>query len=336
MARVLVTGVGGVGGVSSARWLLTETEHEPVGVDMNPRARGFFELDRWEVVPRADAPEWPAAMASVVTHHDVDAIVPLVDEELARIEALREAVSDEVAIVAPRPGAVEKTLDKRRFARWIEATDLSAPESVCPDDEADLDAIDLSVPIVVKPRLGHGSTGVERVDSIAALRAYFDRYPYEPGDVVCQESVDGAEFTTSVVSTTAGECLAVVPKAVVEKEGNTDWGVTRAKQTVERTCREVHETLDPRGPVNVQQIVDHESGEAKIVEINPRFSSTACLTARAGVDEFDLLIRDALGESVDPPDGFETGIHLVRSSADRFASGEELASRGLFDEGGQP
>ncbi len=325
MASILVTGVGGVGGASTARWFAANTAHEPVGVDMDPRARGFLWVERGETVPPADADEWPAAMAGVVERHGVDVVVPLVDEELARLSALRAAVQSSVPFVCPTEQAIDRTLDKRRFAEWVAESPLPAPNSSCPDDECDLESPTVEFPAVVKPRLGHGSTGVERVDSVAELAAYFDRYPYDPGDVVVQEVVEGTEFTTSVVVTSADERLAIVPKEVIEKAGNTDWGVTRHDETVTETCRRLHETLAPHGPVNVQQIVDHETGEAQIVEINPRFSSTACLTARAGVDELDLLVRDALGESVERPGPATPDVHLVRSNADRFLTGDQLA-----------
>lgn len=319
-----MTGVGGVGGTSTVRWLREHTAHAVVGVDANPRARGFLLLDRWETVPAAEASEWPAAVAGVVDRHDVDVVVPLVDEELARLRDLREALPSAVPVVAPAAGAVDRTLDKRRFDEWAAGTDLPVPRSARPDDASDLVDASLDFPVVVKPRMGHGSAGVERIESPAALAASFERRGREPADVVVQEVVEGTEFTTSVVATGDDELLAVVPKAVIEKDGNTGWGVTREHAGVTRTCRRLHGALRPHGPVNVQQIVDEETGEARIVEVNPRFSSTACLTAAAGVDELDLLVRDALGESIAPPDGFEPGVHLIRSVADRFAAADPL------------
>jgi len=114
--------------------------------------------------------------------------------------------------------------------------------------------------------------------------------------------------------------LSVVPKEAVRKEGSTVTGVTRRCGAVAESCRAIHETLRPKGPINVQQIV--ADGVAHTIEINPRFSSTSCLTAAAGVDEFDLLIRDALGASVAAPSSFEADLYIRRYDDHVFVPGE--------------
>ncbi|MFC3958116.1 ATP-grasp domain-containing protein [Halovivax cerinus] len=322
MARVLVTGVGGVGGASTARWFRDRTGHTPVGVDMDPRARGFLDLAEWTTVPPAADDDWPGTVASVVARRDVDVVVPLVDEELTRHSDLRAALPSAVPIVAPTVSTIERTLDKRRFARWIDGTDLPAPRTVCPTSSTDLSALDVAYPAVVKPRLGHGSRGVSRVASLDDLRTSLAYHDFDPADVVVQEAIEGREFTTSVVATTGGDCLSIVTKEAVEKDGNTTWGVTRSNDAVASACRDLHDRLDPRGPINVQQLVDARTGEAYIVEVNPRFSSTAILTARAGVDELDLLVRDALDESISPPPSPRPGVHLIRTNRDHLVQEE--------------
>ena len=82
--------------------------------------------------------------------------------------------------------------------------------------------------------------------------------------------------------------------------------------------------------MNAQQIVDDETGVVYTIEINPRFSSTACLTVNAGVNELDLLIRDAVGEVVTAPPEFTPGIHLVRYTASLFVDENRLASEDLL------
>jgi carbamoylphosphate synthase large subunit len=75
-------------------------------------------------------------------------------------------------------------------------------------------------------------------------------------------------------------------------------GATRQEPAIEKSCRKLFETLEPAGPINVQQILD-EDGTTYTIETNPRLSSTSCLTAAAGVDESSLLIRDVLAK---PPE----------------------------------
>jgi carbamoyl-phosphate synthase large subunit len=285
------------------------TDHEVVGVDMDPTAAGLHLADAGHTVPPASDDEWAETLCSLVTAHDVDAVVPTVDEELAVLASLSQALPADTPVVAPRPGVVDTALDKYRTYTRLEDTGHNVPRTWLATDR---DAVDRSAfPLLVKPRRGRGSRGIQRVDDQSELLEHLDASDYDPEELLLQEFIDGAEFTTSVVATQSGRLLGIVPKEALEKDGSTVTGVTRRSPAVRAECKALAETLDPRGPINVQQMVA-EDGTPYTIEINPRFSSTSCLTAAAGVDEFDLLVRDALGESVDAPDAFDDGLYIRR------------------------
>jgi len=308
MATVLVTGVGGAGGIGAVRSLSERAGHEVIGVDMDPRAPGLYLADDGRTVPAATDDKWVAELVDAVETYDVDAVVPTVDEELAELGRLR-AQLDETPVVAPRRDVIDASLDKYRTHQRLAAAGHPVPETRLVSDRDEVDPA--AFPLLVKPRRGRGSRGIEIVDDHAELLGYLDASDADPESLLLQEVIQGTEYTTSVVSTRAGRLLGIVPKEAVTKEGSTVTGVTRRSPAVRAECEAIAETLDPRGPINVQQIVD-EDGTPYTIEINPRFSSTSCLTAAAGVDEFDLLVRDAIGESVDAPDAFESGLYIRR------------------------
>lgn len=130
-------------------------------------------------------------------------------------------------------------------------------------------------------------------------------------EIILQEYIEGTEFTTSVVATQQNELLSTVPKEVIEKQMNTVRGVTRNNRSVIESCERLFEEFRPKGPMNVQQIVDDRE-TAYTIEINPRFSSTACLTVAAGMNELDLLIRDAAEEHISGTRTFDSDVHLIR------------------------
>jgi len=309
MATVLVTGAGGASGVGAVRSLQTETDHEVVGVDANPTAAGIRLADGGTVVPLADDDDWPAAVAAAVDRFDVDAVIPTVDEELAELPRLREALPVGRPIVAPRQPVIDAALDKYELHQWLAAAghDLPATWLASEVDDIDRDAY----PVVVKPRRGRGSRGVQRLADESALRDYLARTARDLDDLLVQTYLEGPEYTTSVVGTRDGRLLSVVPKEAIEKDGSTVLGATRRAPAVADSCRAVFETLAPAGPMNVQQVLDAE-GVPRTIEVNPRFSSTSCLTVAAGVDEFDLLVRDALGESVAAVDEYAADRYIVR------------------------
>lgn len=320
MATVLVTGVGSTGGTGALTALRERAGHEVVGVDMDPSAEGLYLADHGATVPPASAEEWPEQVADLVAEFGVDAVVPLVDEELVRLPELDDEVGDDVGIVAPRPEVVETTIDKYRMVR--EYPDVRTPEAVL---ATDVDAFeDANFPVIVKPRFGRGSRGVERFDSRSALHDHLQATDRPHDELLVQRLVEGTEYTTSVVTTRDDRLLSVVPKEAIEKDGCTVRGVTRDAPHVRASCRRVFEALSPHGPMNVQQMESEATGEVYTIEVNPRFSSTAPLTVAAGVDELDLLVRDAMGETVAPPDDYERDLHLMRYRAELFVGERDL------------
>jgi carbamoyl-phosphate synthase large subunit len=134
---------------------------------------------------------------------------------------------------------------------------------------------------------------------------------YSMDDMLIQQYIEGTEYSSNVTVTQKNELLSIVTKEVPIKRGNTIWGVTRNSPTIKNSCEDVFESLDPSGPLNVQQILA-EDGTPYILEINPRFSGSSCLTVEAGVNEFDLLVRAALGEEVNRSQTFKQGVGILR------------------------
>jgi carbamoyl-phosphate synthase large subunit len=117
----------------------------------------------------------------------------------------------------------------------------------------------------------------------------------------------------------------VIPKEVVERPGgNTMHGVTRKAPKVKSACRKIFETFKPCGPCNIQQMVVGKEPEVYTFEINPRFSSTTCLTVESGVNEIDILVRDAVNESVSKSIKYEADLHMLRYTNHLIVKDENL------------
>jgi len=321
MATVLVTGAGGACGIGAIQSLKTETDHRVIGVDMDDAAVGLYFADDGQSVPPAADDAWAEEMATVVGEFGVDVIIPTVDEELAVLPSLSRRLSNDVPIIAPNQAVIELAMDKYRTMERLSTAGHPVPETWLATERAEIDPS--AFPLIVKPRQGRGSRGVRKVETPEELTAYINDTSYPTDALLCQEFIDGTEYTTSVVGTKTNRLLSVVPKEAITKDGSTVLGATRQSPAVADACAELFETLEPAGPLNVQQIVD-EDGVSRVIEINPRFSSTSCLTVAAGVNEFDLLVRDALGEQVDPPTDFIADRYIVRYDGHLFADADEF------------
>jgi carbamoyl-phosphate synthase large subunit len=324
---VLVTSGGGVTrGAIHALTSLSDRDFEVVTVSSEPAAPELHAADVGCVTPPVSDPEWPDALASVCERHGVDVIVPLIDERhvSTRLASLRETVQDKVEVIVGDAELIELTVDKYRMAETFADNGLAVPDTHL-GSAADRLPGDV-FPVVVKPRSGESNTvgdGVAVCEDRAALDAHLSTLEAPLDEFVIQEFVSGTEYTTSVIVTKSDDLLGVVPKEAVSDRPY--HRVTREAPEVVAACREVHEFLAPHSVINVQQIAS--AGGLLTIEINSRFSRSSCLTAAAGVNSFELLVRDRLGERVEPIAEYEPNLHMLERTTPEFVPDGRMFSR---------
>ncbi|WP_179646540.1 ATP-grasp domain-containing protein [Spinactinospora alkalitolerans] len=300
---------------------LRERGYRVVATDIDATAPGLYVADRGYLVPPGDTDDFLPEMRGICLKEDAAAVVPLVDEELAVIGELED---EGIAVLLPRSGFVTACLDKYALMKRLAEVGIPVPATRLASDWAG----DLEFPLVVKPRSGRGSRGVAVCESAAELGRLLKDAPYSAGDLVLQEQITGPEFTVSVVAWRDGAVQAVVSKEIILKRGVTKFAVTRRNDRVAEVCRAVQRELRADGPFNVQLALD-AAGEPFIFEINPRFSSTAPLTAASGVDEIAGLLGQALGGGPALTDKWHEGLVMVRRWADEFVDEAHFGSHGF-------
>ncbi|MEU3017562.1 MULTISPECIES: ATP-grasp domain-containing protein [unclassified Nocardiopsis] len=304
---------------------LRESGFRVVATDVDPTAPGLYLADRSRLVPPGDSEAFLPRMRALCAEEGAAAVVPLVDEELVPVAELGR---DGVAVLLPRPDFVTTCLDKYALMRELEDAGIGVPRTWLAS-EWPAEAADRSPGgMVVKPRRGRGGRGVVVAESARDTARAISESGYAADELIVQERVTGPEYTVSVVVWRDGAVQAVVPKEVLLKRGVTRYAVTRRHPGVARTCRAVQESLRADGPFNVQLCLD-ERGRPRVFEINPRFSSTAALTAAAGVDEVTGLLRQAVCDGPRLTDEWREGVAMVRRWTDEFMSEERFASHGI-------
>jgi carbamoyl-phosphate synthase large subunit len=304
---------------------LREQGFRVVATDIDPAAPGLYLADRGHLVPPGDSEAFLPRMRALCAEEGAVAIVPLVDEELIRAGELS---GDGLSVLLPRPEFVAACLDKYVLMRELERAGIGTPrtwlasERPCAPETAAPDGL------VVKPRRGRGSRGVTVVESVRDVARAVAESGYAADELIVQERITGPEYTVSVVVWRDGAVQAVVPKEVLLKQGVTRYAVTRRHHEVARTCRAVQAAMRADGPFNVQLALDG-AGRPRVFEINPRFSSTAALTAAAGVDEIAGLLRQAVSGGPRLTDEWREGVAMVRRWTDEFISEAGFASHGL-------
>ncbi len=311
---VLITGAGGAGTIEILRTLRALERYRVIAVDASPHAAGFQFADAAYTVPMASEPQFLETMTRLMEQEQPEFVIPLVDEEILIVHDL--AARYGAKVVGPTAAFCRCCLDKWEMALALTAEGIPAAPTWLATEPAEIE-----YPAVIKPRKGRGSRGVAYLDNAADLQRYLSAVPRPATEYLVQRRLYGREYTISVVVALGGPVLAVVPKEVLVKRGITQVGVTRAVPAIEALCRHIQERLHADGPFNVQLIMDAE-GIPRIIEINPRYSTTVALTIAAGIHEVDVVIRHALGEVVEPLT-FQPNLLMVRSAAHCYLPEEE-------------
>jgi len=276
------------------------------------------------VIPFGADPAFDNAFREILRREQPHYVVPLVDEEIPKVHRIIRDEMPNVRVVAPTLAFCELVLDKWTMAQALVTHGLAVARTWLASDAAGL-----TYPAIIKPREGRGSRGLAFLEGPDDLARYLAAASQPADQYVAQERLFGPEYTTSAVVGLDGTMLAVVPKEVIDKRGITHVGVTRNVPAIDELCRAISSKLDARGPFNVQLILGAD-GVPRVIEINPRYSTTMALTLAAGVNEVEVVLRKDRGE--DPGQlTFEPDLMMVRYTAQVYVKEGEWRPTDLRD-----
>ena len=300
-ATVLVTAAGSIvaQGIIKSLKLANRggAKYTIIAADMSPLAAGLYRCDAGVLVPAISAPDYIESIIKVCNDNDVQAIFCGSDDELLILAGAKDEIEKrtEAKLLTGSPKALAIARDKWATYEFCKANNLVFAPSSLPEGR-DGFAKEFDFPIVVKPREGYGSlhmyvvTNMKEIDfAISAI----ERAGWRP---ILQKYLPGEEFTTGV--TVDKNCRYTMSSISIKKtikHGQTYKAFIDDYRPVRRLAEDVALGLGAAGPVNVQARMD---GDLPVVfEINSRFSATCPMRAAAGVNEPDIVFRNAvLGE----------------------------------------
>jgi carbamoyl-phosphate synthase large subunit len=295
--------------------LLREQGYRVLAADMDYHAVGLYLADKGFVIPKGGSESFLSCIESICRDENVSAIVPLVDEELLSCLCLEKRG---VRVILPCKKFVEMCLDKRVLMTCLCEKNILVPRTFVWEKNMSC-CVENYFPLLVKPRVGRGSRGVQIFENRDQLRKFMGRNEHVLSDYIIQKYIEGEEYTVSVVVWRDGKIRAVVPKKIISKQGVTKIAVTQKNKEIEEVCYKIQEKFQANGPFNVQLKLDVVTGKPFVFEINPRFSTSVSLTIAAGVDEIGAILAQVLlGKKMESTLEFEEGKVLLRQTLDSF------------------
>lgn len=285
--------------------------------DACPQAPALHEADRAFVLPAVSAPDYLDRLLQLCSRENVRMIVTLNDYELPLLARQRERLHAVGTLpVVSSPEVIELCHDKWATFRRLKELGFEVPRTWNALEDA-LEASRcgvLSFPVVLKPRWGTGSIGVEFLESpeelVWAWRLASKRLARSPLGVfsaaeperslLVQERLTGEEHGLDVVNDLEGRPAAVFARRkLAMRSGETDRAVIVEHPGLIQVGRRLGAALRHAGNLDCDVFVDRD-GTARVLELNPRFGGGYPFSHAAGADVPAALIAWAGGEPPDP------------------------------------
>jgi carbamoyl-phosphate synthase large subunit len=254
--------------------------------DSSDHAPALAEADRKFLVPPIDHPAYFDALAALCREHQVRLLLSVHDMELAglaqRAPSFREAGT--IAVVPP-PHVVATCQDKWAAFHYLKANDIPTPDtylSVTETQQA-LARGEVAFPLVIKPRWGTSSIGVECVENDRELglayewgrarvgRTMLGRLSQSDPEhcLIIQEWLRGEEYGLDVVNDLDGRYAGTLARRkLVMRAGNTDRALTVHEPRLEQLGQALCQRLAHPGSLDCDVMVTDEG--LRVLDLNPR------------------------------------------------------------------
>jgi carbamoyl-phosphate synthase large subunit len=285
-------------------------------------------------------------VADVLGRERPDALLPTLGGQTAlnlAIQLSEEGVLDALGIelLGAPVEVIRRAEDRELFRRAVQSCGLAVPRSRIVTSGDDL--ADLAVPAVVRPAFTLGGHGGGFVSTPAELRAQVERGLRESpiGQVLVEESVRGwDEFELEVIRDRRDNVVIVCSIENLDPMGvHTGDSVTVAPQMTlsDEAYQELRDAAAAviravgveTGGSNIQFARDRETGDLRVIEMNPRVSRSSALASKAtGYPIAKVAAKLAVGYTLEEipndltrttPASFEPTLDYVVVKFPRFA-----------------
>lgn len=285
-----------------------------VGTDMQLTAPALSVADFKEKVPAVYDPEYINTTLEICRKYDIDAIISLNDLELPILSENRKRFEDEgIRVIVSDPSVIDICFDKYQTAKFVESIGLKSPKTFINLEDAKNALRDglLNFPLVLKPRWGSGSIGIEFVSNEEELDETYDSLlkkvkksilatASEGSEyILIQQKINGQEYGLDVMNDLSGNNRGVsVKKKLAMRAGETDKAETVENAEILSIGKRLGEHLKHVGNLDVD--VFEEKGVYYVLELNPRFGGGFPFSYEAGVNFPKAIIEWLKGNDIDP------------------------------------
>ncbi len=319
-----------------------------IAVDTLPSAPALMDADIGIVVPNINDPNYIDTLKLIVKNYHVKAIISLNDLELPLLSKFKNEIETlGVKVLVSNENIIETSSDKWKTYKYFKKLQIDTPLTYLSMSGA-LEAIDqkvLQFPLILKPRWGSSSIGVEIVENVEELRICFEFLKIRlqksilndinskdiDNSILIQEKINGEEYGIDILNDFNGKYYSsFVRKKLAMRSGETDQAISVIDEKFSQLGKKIGTSTMHLGNMDCDFFVANE--KIYFLEMNPRFGGGYPFSHEAGIHTPDIYIAWLQGfKDVSKYDNYIP--NLTFSKCDRLISNSrmEKTSIQVFD-----
>lgn len=286
--KILVTGAGEILGQAAIKSIkAANIDAEIVALNADLAGAGLYWANQYYIVPRAKDRTYLDKIREILEIERPDIILIGTAHEYSVFSSAKETLEEEYStkVLVSSRKVIDIAEDKWLTHKFLKENELYHPDSCLPGNEKAL--VDrVGFPLIVKPRVGSGSVGVTKVNTVEELKEALEHVK----NPIIQEYVgsEDEEYTAGIIVFDGKAKSSIAMKREL-RHGNTSIARAEPYSEVNRYLERIVEKLGVHGPVNLQYRLGE--GKVKLFEINARFSGTTYFRTLSNVNEVEMCIR---------------------------------------------
>lgn len=293
--HVLVTGVGAIIGQGIVRSLRASGHSvKIIGLDRSARPPGAGWCDVFVQKPVCDecSDEYLDFWQRMIRKENIDLVLPGLEVDVLFLDGQRAVFEKEhgACVLALNHSAlIALTGDKWLMHLFLVDHGMPAIPTMIDVGWENALAMLGPAPILLKPRQGNGSRGIVCLHDQNDF-AYWTRKTTEPWMLQRIVGSEHEEYTVGSFGLGNGQAVApIIMRRRLSGAGNTQQAEVVDHPLLQKKVAAFNALLKPVGPTNYQFRV--QDGEAYLLEVNPRFSSSNSLRTGFGYNEAQMALE---------------------------------------------
>jgi predicted ATP-grasp superfamily ATP-dependent carboligase len=240
--------------------------------------------------------------------HQVKMLISLGDTGAELTAKYQDEIRKHTILYVPSYENFMIAYDKIKANKAAQQAGIATPRCWYPDEDGLDPALKSDYyPLLVKPAVGVGARGITRVDSPLELEKAWGQTKKTDTRFFVQERIPltGKQYVVDVLMDCDLKTAAAVVSEKVRfypiKAGASTLSRSISRPDLCQSCTKLLGSMGYFGIANVDLIEDPRDGEAKFLEINPRFGEMHAICTAVGVDLPTLLYNLACGKPLPQP-----------------------------------